>query len=237
MVRTLVQTRTLSAATLLVAACVVASIASPWSISIPPGHIAQNFGFQTAACWVTVIALLAAAVLDGGAAVIAVGIALAFIAGWFAWAMWIVTTPQFTSLPFSFVGTDLIGPGWYAAAVGLLVAAAAVARNRVQREVEPGADLWIFTAIPGYGLMRLGNWGRGLTFAVLFSAALYFGSTDSPDPALFADYGRSGNVPPAMPRGPEWVLLSLALAIWVVSIAATVLRFRRIGRDRRAEDI
>lgn len=230
MVRSLVRTRALSVVAVAVAACVVASVASPWSISIPPGHIAQSFGFQTPACWVAVLALVAAAVLDGGAAVVAIGIALAVIVAWFGWAMWIVTTSQFTSLPFPFVGTDVIGPGWYAAAVGLLIAAAAVARGLAERHTEAGLDLWVFTLIPGYGLMRLGSWGRGLTFAALFSAALYFGSTDSPDSAQFADYGQSGNVPPPMPRGPEWVLLGLAAGIWLVSIAITVSHARRESR-------
>lgn len=222
----------LSVVALGVAACVVASVASPWSISIPPGHIEQSFGFQTPACWAAVLALLAAVVLDGRAAVVAVAIALAVIAGWFGWAMLIVTTPQFTSLPFSFVGTDLIGPGWYAAAIGLLIAGAAVARGLARSHAEAGIDLWVLTLIPGYGLARLGSWGRGLAFTILFSAALYFGSTDSPDPAQFADYGRSGNVPPPLPRGPEWVLLGLAAAIWLFSVAATVAHRRR---ERRSE--
>lgn len=230
MVRSVVQTRDLSVAAAAVAICAVASVASPWSVSIPPGHISQSFGFQTPACWAALLALVAAVVLDGGAAVAAVGIALAVIAGWFAWAMWIVTTAQFTSLPFPFVGTDVIGPGWYAAAVGLLIAAAAVARSLARRHAPAGIDLWVLTTIPGYGLMRLGSWGRGLIFTVLFSAALYFGSTDSPDPAQFADYGQSGNVPPPLPRGPEWVLLGLAAAIWLASVAVTVVHARRESR-------
>ncbi len=234
LVRSLVQTRAFSVVAVAVAACAVASVASPWSISIPPGHVAQSFGFQTPACWLAVLALVAAVVLDGGAAVVAIGIALAVIVAWFGWAMWIVTTPRFTSLPFPFVGTDLIGPGWYAAAVGLLIAAAAVARGLTQKHTEAGLDLWVLTLIPGYGLMRLGSWARGVTFALLFSAALYFGSTDSPDPALFADYGQSGNVPPPMPRGPEWVLLGLAAGIWLVSVAVTVSHHLR---ERRAEPL
>jgi hypothetical protein len=229
-VRRRVQNRAVSVVAVGVAACVLASVASPWSISIPPAHIVQSFGFQTPACWVAVLALAAAVLLDEGAAMVAVGIAMAVIAAWFAWAMWIVTTPQFTSLPFPFVGTDVIGPGWYAAAVGLLIAAAAVAARLAQRHAETGIDLWIFTLIPGYGLVRLGSWSRGLVFTILFSAALYFGSTDSPDSSQFADYGQSGNVPPPMPRGPEWVLLGLAAAIWLASIAVTVSHARRESR-------
>lgn len=233
-VRSVVQTKALSVVAVVVGLCAVASIASPWSISIPPGHIAQSFGFQTPACWAAVLALVAAMLLEGDAAVVAVGLALGVIVAWFAWAMWIVTTPRFTALPFPFVGTDLIGPGWYAAAVGLLIAAAAVAKGFTDRHARIGAELWVFTAIPGYGLMRLGSWGRGLVFAGLFCSALYFGSTDSPDPAQFADYGLSGNVPPPMPRGPEWVLLGLAAAIWLVSIALTVAH---VQRERQAEPL
>jgi hypothetical protein len=64
-------------------------------------------------------------------------------------------------------------------------------------------------------------------WAALFSAALYFASTDSPDPTQFADYGRSGNVPPAYPRGAEWALLALAALLAVVSIAVTAWQRRR----------
>jgi hypothetical protein len=81
--------------------------------------------------------------------------------------------------------------------------------------------------MPGYGLARLGQWSHGLIWTALFSAALYFASTDSPDPEQFAEYGHSGNVPPPYPRGPEWVLLALATLLWVLSVLATVWRRRR----------
>jgi hypothetical protein len=207
--------------------CLVASVASPWSISIPPAHLSEAFGFQTPLCWLTVVALVAALLVTGRAAIAALAVAELVVIGWFAWAMWVVTTPRFTSLPFPFVGTDLIGPGWYAAAVGLLIVGGAVVKDLQDRDVPLGPDLWILTAIPGYGLARLGQWVRGLTWTVLFAGALYLGSTDSPDPAQFADYGQSGNVPPPLPRGPEYVLLGLAAVFWVLSIAWTVRRYRR----------
>jgi hypothetical protein len=81
--------------------------------------------------------------------------------------------------------------------------------------------------MPGYGLARLGQWSHGLIWTALFSAALYFASTDSPDPELFVEYGHSSNVPPPYPRGPEWVLLALATLLWVLSVLATVWRRRR----------
>ncbi|TAN35081.1 hypothetical protein EPN29_00175 [bacterium] len=226
-----VRTRPLSLPGVLVLVLVLASIASPWSISIPPAHAALSFGFQTPACWLAVLALIAAAFVELRAAVIAVAVAEAALIAWFGWAMWVVTTPRFASLGFPFVGTDLIGPGWYAAAVALLLAAGAVVKGLLDRETPIGPGFWLWTAIPGYGLIRLGRWSRGLTWTLLFSAALYFASTDSPDPTQFAEYGRTNNVPPALPRDPEWVLLGLAAALWALSIGVTIAQRRRAGRN------
>jgi hypothetical protein len=207
--------------------CVVASLGSPWSISIPPAHLAETFGFATPACWLAIAALLATLVIRPRGAVIALGLAELALIGWFAWAMWVVTTPRFSTLGFPFVGTDLIGAGWYAAAVALLVAAAILVKELNDLQIPPGRDLPILSAVPGFGLARLGAWTPGIAWAVLVSGALYLGSTDSPDPAQFADFGASGNVPPPIPRGPEWALLGLTAVLWGLSLAATARRWRR----------
>ncbi|MGH7761953.1 MAG: hypothetical protein ACREOY_11150 [Candidatus Dormibacteraceae bacterium] len=212
---------------LIVALCVIASVASPWWISVPPAHLPETFGFQAPACWLMVIALFAALFLSQRVAVIALAFVELVLIAWFGWAMLVVTTPRFTSLGFPFIGTDLIGPGWYAAAVGLLVAAALVVQDLNKRDVPVGWDLWVLTALPGYGLVRLGRWSSGLAWTALFSAALYFASTDSPDPSQFTEYGGTGNVPPAYPREPEWVLLTLAGVLFVMSVAATAWRRRK----------
>ncbi len=214
---------------LIVALCLITSVASPWWISIPPAHLAETFGFQSPVCWLVVIALLGALYADLRAAVIAVVLVEAVLIAWFAWAMWVVTTSRFTSLGFPFIGTDLIGAGWYAAAIALLVTTGVVVRELTARDVPVGWDLWALTAIPGYGLARLGQWDRGLIWTTLFSAALYFGSTDSPDPTQFAEYGRTGNVPPAYPREPELVLLALAALLWVLSVVITAWWRRRLA--------
>lgn len=221
------RSRSASAVDLVVALCVIASVGSPWSISIPPAHLAETFGFQSPVCWLVAIALVAALFLCARSAVIALGAVELGLIAWFGWAMWVVTTPRFTQLGFPFIGTDLIGPGWYAAAAGLLFATGAVVRELDDRDVRVRWDLWVLTAIPGFGLARLGKWARGLTWAVVFSAAFYFASTDSPDPALFAEFGRTGNVPTPYPRDPEWVLLALAAALWVFSVADTAWQRRR----------
>lgn len=211
----------------MVALCVIASVVSPWWISVPPAHLQETFGFQTLACWVAVVALFIALFVEARAAVVALATVELVLIVWFGWAMWVVTTPRFTQLGFPFVGTDILGPGWYAAAVGLLITAALVVKELEDRDVPIGAELWILGALPGFGLIRLGRWTRGLAWATLFSAALYFASTDSPDPLLFADYGRTGNVPPPFPRSPEWILLALAALLWLLSIVATAWQRRR----------
>jgi hypothetical protein len=221
------RSRPASVLDLAVGLCVIASVASPWWISVPSAHLAETFGFQTPACWLVVIALGAALFVDLRVAVLAVGVVEAVLVAWFGWAMWVVTTPRFASLGFPFIGTDLIGPGWYAAAIALLVAAGVVVKELNDRDVPAGWDIWVLTPLPGYGLARLGRWSSGFVWTALVSAALYFASTDSPDPAQFAEYGHSNNLPPPYPREPEWVLLALAALLWVLSVAATALRRRR----------
>jgi hypothetical protein len=221
------RSRPASALDFVVAVSVIASVASPWWISVPPAHLQETFGFQSPASWLAAIALFVALFAEGRAAVVALAVVELVLIAWFGWAMWVVTTPSFARLGFPFVGTDLIGPGWYAAAVGLLVTATLVVKELDDRNISIGSELWILTALPGFGLMRLGRWTRGLLWTGLFSAALYFASTDSPDPAQFAELGRTGNVPPALPRGPEWVLLGLASLFWMLSIGATAWERRR----------
>ena len=213
---------------MVVALCAIASVASPWLVSVPPAHLRETFGFESPACWVAVVSLFIALVVESRAAVAAVAVVELVLIAWFGWAMWVVTTPRFAQLGFLFAGTDILGPGWYAAAIGLLVTAGVVVKDLEGRDLPIGSELWILTALPGFGLIRLGDWNRGLVWTALFSAALYFASTDSPDPAQFLEYGRTGNVPPPIPRGPEWILLSLAALLFVLSIAATVRRRRRL---------
>jgi hypothetical protein len=197
---------------------------SPWAISIPPAHATQSFGFQTPACWLAVLALFSAVlVADLRVGVFAVIAGEGVLVAWFAWAMWVVTTPRFANLPFPFVGTDLMGSGWYFAGVGLLVAAGDVVKRLLDSEAPIRAELWLLTSLPGFGLIRLGLWGRGLVWTFLFSTAVYLASFGSPDMSQFADYGQSNNVPPAPPtRAPEWFLLGLAALLWALSVADSI---------------
>ncbi len=209
---------------LLVVVSAGASLLSPWSVSVPPAHLPEAFGYETPACWLVVAGLAAALVLDLRAAVVALALVEAVLVGWFGWATWVVTTPRFTDLPFPFMATDLMGPSWYAAAIGLLFGAGAVVRELQRRSAPLREDLWLLTAIPGFGLMRLGRWLGGSIWAGLFIAAFYLASADSPTATELEDYGRTGNVPPAYPRGAEWFLLGLAALFWAVSVGVTMWR-------------
>ncbi len=211
----------------------IISLLSQWTVSILPAHLAETFGVESAACWLAVIGLLAALALDVRPAVIAIFFTEIVLVAWFGWATWVVTTQRFTNLPFPFTPTDLMGPGWYAAGAGLVLAAGAAIRELHLRHAPARADFWLLTAIPGFGLLRMGRWFEGGLWAGLFVGAVYLASTDSPDSTEFADLGRYGAVPPPFPRGAEWVLLGAAVLFWIISIAVTV--WRRSNLQTRAD--
>jgi lactate permease len=69
------------------------------------------------------------------------------------------------------MATDLMGSGWYVAALGLLFAAGAMVRELRRRSAPPREDFWLLTAIPGFGLMAMV--GRQLPlFSILIPAYL-----------------------------------------------------------------
>src|SRR5260370_26784985 len=157
-----IRRRPTSVLDLIVGLSLITSVLSPWWIGVPPAHFAQTFGFQSPACWLIVIAVFVALYLDVRAAVFALAVVEGVLIAWFAWAMWVVTTPLFSSLGFPFIGTDLLGPGWHAAAVGLLVASGVVVKQLVVHDVPGGCALWALPATPRYGHPPLGQSGREL---------------------------------------------------------------------------
>jgi hypothetical protein len=217
---------------LAAAICLFAAIVSPWSITIPQAHVTESFGFQTPACWIVVLALMAAVLLtDARVALALLLTSVALIAGWFGWSMWAVTTAHFAQVPYPFVGFDLLGPGWYAAAAAVPFAAADVVAKLGRRDREVGADAWLLATIPGFGLARLGQRGRGLIWLCLVSAALYSASLQSPDPLEWQYHGQfhgEFNVPTPPPtRAAVWFFLAIAAGFAILSVLDTIREWRR----------
>jgi hypothetical protein len=201
-----------SAPGLLILICAVAALSSDWTIGIPQAHFAEGFGFQNAFCWVALASALGA-IVTGRAAVLLVG--EASLLAWFGWAMWVVTSPAFARLPWPFVGIDVVGSGWYAAGLAILIAAAALV-------VRSSAGPWLFAAIPGFGVARLGRVGRGAIWTTLFVSALLLAAFSSPDMSQFDQFRNYASLPPApSTRLPTWILLVTALVIWGLSVIDT----------------
>ena len=164
------------------------ALISPWLVGISQVHTDVNFGFQNPICWLVVIALVASMLATNTPIRLATLLAAEVIlVGWFVWVMWLATTPTYASVDFSFVGIDLVGPGWFEAALGLFAAGAVLARSLHAHEIPPKRDLWLLAAIPGMGLMRIGHTARGVVWVVLVSTAVFAASVASPIAPILAD--------------------------------------------------
>ena len=214
----------------LVVVSIFLELVSPWTIRIPQAGLDATFGFQVPVCWLivlaTVTALLATNLALGLAATLA---GEALLLGWFGWAMWIATTSRFAGIDFPFIGIDLVAPGWFYAALGLIAGGAAIAKRYHDLERRPGAEVWLLSAVPGLGLIRLGRTARGVIFALLVSLAVFMASIDSPVAPLFQPIAGQFDPPPAPPtRALDWILLGSAVVLAVLSIVDTARLKRRI---------
>ena len=213
---------------LLAVVSVLIALVSLWTISIPKVGSTSTFGFQSPVCWLAVLAVLGAilaADLRLSTAFLVAGEVVLF--AWYAWEMWLATTPAYSSR-YDFVGTDLVSTAWYAAAVGLLFAAAAVARRYREKDDYGGAETWWLAAVPGFGLVRLDRTSRGLVWTVLVASALLLATLDSPIAPLFQTVNGMADLPDPLPtRAPTWIFLGAAALFSVLSFLDTV-RARRL---------
>jgi hypothetical protein len=212
-------------------ASIAIALVSLWTISIPKAGATATFGFQSPICWLVVLALLGALLLPNlalnSASVLAAELLLI---AWYAWTIWLVTTPTYSS-QYAFVGTDIVGPAWYAAASGLLFAAALVADRYRDSDQPARAETWLLAAVPGYGLHRLGKSTRGLVWTVLVATTLVLASLDSPIAPLFQPLNGLPDLPDPLPtRGPSWILLVAAALLAALSVVDTIRAKRRLGQ-------
>jgi hypothetical protein len=205
------------------------AVISPWLVGISQVHTDVNFGFQNPICWL-VIPTLVASVLATNTTIRLTTLLAAevILIAWFAWVMWLATTPIYGGVDFSFVGIDLIGPGWFEAALGLFAVAALLARRLHADEIRPGADIWLLAAIPGMGLIRIGRTARGVVWVVLVSTAVFAASVASPIAPIFEPISGHFDLPANPPtRSPEWILLGATLVLAAASLIDTYLVARR----------
>ena len=219
------------ASPLVVLTLIAAALAlvSPWSVYIPKIQPDVSFGFQNPVSWLAVIVLLVALVTSNRfirlAAAFGDGIVLL---AWFGWAMWVVTTSRYAAADFPFVGIDLIGPGWFYAALGLFGIGAITARQYYEQGVRPGREVALLSLVPGMGLLRLGHTTRGVVWALLVATAVFIASTDSPLAPLFTPASGHYEMPSAPPtRALEWILLGVALILYAASMVDTFLRWTK----------
>jgi hypothetical protein len=205
------------------------ALISPWLVGISQVHTDVNFGFQNPICWLVILTLVASVLATNTAIRLASLLAAeAILVAWFAWVMWLATTPTYSGVDFSFVGIDLIGPGWFEAALGLFAVAALLSRRLHADEIRLGTDIWLLAAIPGMGLIRIGSTARGVVWAVLVSTAVFAASVASPIAPIFEPISGHFDLPANPPtRSPEWILLGATLALAAASLVDTVIVTRR----------
>jgi hypothetical protein len=169
------------------------SLLTPWTIRIAMAHLPQIFGWTNPLGLVVAIALLLSVMESArpyhGIALTAAGAALL---AWVGWAGWLLTTPSFSKLPFTFMPVDLISTGWYAGLIGWVIAVDAFASRRA-REPKPAQarDVWPLALVPGMGLVRLGFAGRGrlwLGAALLVTTFIGISAVNDSEFSYWAQY-------------------------------------------------
>jgi hypothetical protein len=205
------------------------ALVSLWTIKVPRVPSESSFGFQSVVCWLVVLAVLGTLLLRNLKLELAALLAAELVlVAWYAWETWLATTPDYAS-QYTFVGTDLVGPAWYAAALGLLFAAAVVAKRYRDSDLHAGPETWWLAAVPGYGLARIDRAARGLLWATLVAAALWLASLDSPMAPLFQTVQGMQNLPDPLPtRAPSWILLGIAALFGLLSVLDTIRMKRRL---------
>jgi hypothetical protein len=174
------------------------ALLAPWTIEITLGHLPREFGWTNPLAWLVAVGLLLSVMESArpyhGVALAVAGVALA---AWVGWAGWLLTTPSFSKLPFTFMPVDVISTGWYAALIGWVIAVDAFASGRAR---EPGRakarDVWPLALVPGEGLVRLGFGGRGRVWLAAAILAVAFIGIAAVNDSEFAYWAQYNTLPP-----------------------------------------
>ena len=97
------------------------TLLTPWTIDVSVGHLPRIFGWANPLAWLVALGLVLSVMQTArpyhGQALLAAGLGLV---AWVGWASWLVTTPAFRNLHFSFMPIDVISTGWYAGVIGFV---------------------------------------------------------------------------------------------------------------------
>ena len=205
------------------------SLLTPWTIAVDVAGLPQIFGWTNPLAWLAALGLLISVMQPGrpyhGWALVAAGIA---IIGWTGRAGFMLTTPAFSGLPFTFAPLDLVSTGWYAGLIGwvLAVDAFAARRGREPKLAQP-KDVWPLALVPGMGLVRLGYTGRGRIWLVAAAIAVAFIGISVVNDSEFAYWAHYHIAPPD--RGRLDVVLATA-ALALVLVASWIDTWRSLQR-------
>ena len=205
------------------------SLLTPWTIAVGVANLHQIFGWTNPLAWLMALALLISVTQSArpyhGWALVAAGVALI---GWIGWAGFILTTPSFSKLPFSFMPVDLVSTGWYAGLIGWVIAVDAFAARRAREPtLAQPKDVLPLSLVPGMGLVRLGYAGRGRLWLVAAVLAVAFIGISAVNDSEFAYWAHYGTTPPD--RGRLDVALSAA-ALALVLVASWFDTWRSLRR-------
>jgi hypothetical protein len=211
------------------------SILTPWTIEIALGHLPRMFGWNNPLAWVLAVGLLVS-VMQSARAYHGVALALAgaALAVWLGWAAWLLNTPGFSTLKFTFTPVDLISTGWYAALIGWVIAVDAFASRRAREPKRaPAREVWLLALAPGEGLVRLGFGGRGRVWLAAAVLAVAFVGIAAVNDSEFAYWAQFNDMPPD--RGRLDVVIA-AGALGIVLLGSWIDTWRTLRRRAAMSD-
>ncbi|HEX6547941.1 MAG TPA: hypothetical protein VF134_04295 [Candidatus Dormibacteraeota bacterium] len=198
------------------AALGVLALVSIWSPPVPRAELSQSFGFQLALAWVAVLAAVAAAVTTSRLGTALAALSGLAVAAWLGWQSVHLLSPGLAGQDLRLLPIDLLGEGWYAA-LGVWALAVDGLVSRLPEAQRPG---WL-AVLPGMGLLRIGEAGRGRAWLAGVAAAILMVKFAAVDSLEFAAFQHYAELPPGRPRILAYVALGLPLLVWAASVVDT----------------
>jgi hypothetical protein len=211
------------------------ALLTPWTVAVPTLHWSEAFGWQTPPALLTIASMLLVYVRPWRRfSVAAVVLAALALVGWVGWLAFRAQTAPFAGTGFPFVPIDLLGDGWYFAALAFAVTVDGMAARASEGD-EPalGREVWPFALVPGMGLRRLHYPLRARLWLVGMAAAVFLLQTTAVSGSEFQYYASLGSLPPTRPRTAVLIPMAIVLTVWLGSLIDTA---RGLRLEQMAED-